>query len=367
MICNIDKELLDGLNVVEWRDFPSGPRPVVYFDPQSEPVEINGLPFNRENRTLCKFPEDHLRDMPINKGVSRCGAHRLAGVYFRFRTNSALIGIRAVIGHHNKCLDMPIEASSGFSVYEGQWPDMHQTFTVGPKTDTDTFFEGWQGEPGYTEWRDVAIYCPLLTEVPYVRIILTHDADIGSPTPFRHPRPVAFYGSSITNGVGASDASMDYPSRIGRELDMATVNLGFNGSCHGEPMVADFISRIPDLAAFVMGYDQNAKTPAELIERHEVFFRRVRAACPELPIILYSRPNERPSENTTACRAVVEATYRHAVADGDRLVWYIDGNETFPNNDVETYTISDNIHPNDEGYRCIMDRIIPVLKEALGI
>lgn len=361
---NIDKQLLDGVNVVDFRVFDGEKKPVVYFDPQSEPVEISCLPFHDRNRGLCRLPEDHLRDQAVNKGVWCGGGHRLPGVAIRFRTNSTLIGLRAVLGHNIVHENMPREAGYAFTFYEGTAGQMEKKFQVMPQNDEDTFFEGWIGKPGTGQWKEWTVYCPLYGEVHYLRLILTHDADIASPTPFTYPKPIVFYGSSVTNGIGASDSSMDYPSQISRALDTAVVNLGFNGSCKGEPFMARCIADIPEMSMFVMGYDNNAPSPEELLERHEPFYRIVRAARPNLPIIFFSRPNTPHNEDGRKRAAIVKRTYDRAVAAGDKLVWFVDGMDTMPDNDVNRFTV-DGCHPNDEGYGYIAKKLIPTIREVL--
>ena len=65
-------------------------------------------------------------------------------------------------------------------------------------------------------------------------------------------------------------------------------------------------------------------------------------------------------------RAVVEETYRQALAAGDRHVRYIDGETFYGETDRDLCTI-DTTHPNDLGFYRMATVIRPVIEELLGI
>ena len=52
-------------------------------------------------------------------------------------------------------------------------------------------------------------------------------------------KPVAYYGTSITQGGCASRGGMSYQAIVGRLLNVDHVNLGFSGNGKGEPDVAN--------------------------------------------------------------------------------------------------------------------------------
>ncbi|MBR6916255.1 MAG: hypothetical protein IKN36_07835, partial [Clostridia bacterium] len=176
-------------------------------------------------------------------------------------------------------------------------------------------------------------------------------------------KPVLFYGSSITQGACASRPGLSYPAILGRRLDFEVINLGFSGSARGERVVAELIASLP-LSAFVFDYDHNAESAEELERTHEPFFKIVREAQPSLPIIMISKADGLSGrEQTLKRRDVIKKNYESALARGDRNVWFIDGTLIY-GDDAENCTV-DNAHPNDIGFRHMVDAIYPVLKEAL--
>lgn len=90
-----------------------------------------------------------------------------------------------------------------------------------------------------------------------------------------------------------------------RAVDAPLINLGFSGSAKGEIKVAELIGSL-DLAAFVMDYDYNAPNFEHLKKTHEPFFKAVRKARPDLPIIILGKITHATPERD----AVVRATLR---------------------------------------------------------
>ena len=97
---------------------------------------------------------------------------------------------------------------------------------------------------------------------------------------------------------------------------------------------------------------------------HESFFKIIRKAQPELPIIMQSKADDRPRHEMLERRDVIRQTYRNALAAGDNHVYFIDGSETYGSIGRFACTI-DTLHPNDIGFRLMSQRLYPVLKEAL--
>ena len=88
----------------------------------------------------------------------------------------------------------------------------------------------------------------------------------------------------------------------------------------GEPIMADYLATL-DPSIFVLDYDHNAPNVAHLQATHEPMFRAIRAAHPDLPILMMTRPLYRYTPDDMARLEVVRTTYLHALADGDKNAW----------------------------------------------
>ena len=123
------------------------------------------------------------------------------------------------------------------------------------------------------------------------------------------------------------------------------------------------------LSAFVLDYDHNAPTVEHLRATHEPFFKAVREAQPDLPVIMLSRcdyPNYDREKIASANerREIIRRTYLNAIDSGDKKVWFIDGECLFGRDDRDACTV-DNCHPNDIGFYRMYQNILPTLKTAL--
>ena len=120
------------------------------------------------------------------------------------------------------------------------------------------------------------------------------------------------------------------------------------------------------MSVYVMDYDHNAPTAEHLEKTHEKMYKCVRAAQPELPIIMVSCPECRLTEDQVKRRAIIRATYDRAIADGDENVYFIDGSTLTWRFGGDSGTV-DGCHPNDLGFMCMAVGIGEVVKQALKL
>ena len=179
------------------------------------------------------------------------------------------------------------------------------------------------------------------------------------PDPQKIGKPIVFYGSSITQGGCASRPANNYTTMLCRAVDAPQINLGFSGSAKGEIALAEAIGKL-DMAVFVLDYDYNAPSAEHLAKTHEPFFKAVRKANPDVPVIMLSKC----SWISPARRDIIKKTYDNAVRGGDKNVWFIDGQELFGEPGQNMCTV-DHCHPNDLGFYMMYRRVLPVLLEAL--
>ena len=63
-------------------------------------------------------------------------------------------------------------------------------------------------------------------------------------------------------------------------------------------------------------------------------------------------------------RKVVRRTYDNAVKNGDKNVWFLDGETMFGKDDRGACTV-DGTHPTDLGMKRMADVMLPVLEKAI--
>ena len=340
----------------------------IFRDVKQEPFKIEGLPWFRENsREYCRLPKT-MTEKDVNEGALAL-AHHMAGVCVRFRSDSPELLIRAGLAYSTDMNHMPRTGSAGFDSYRrGGDGKMLYNRTVQPSPGQVDVRTQIGNNPGgaLCEW---IVNFPLYGGVEKVEIGFRDGSTILPPPPHRVERPILFYGSSITQGGCASRPGNAYTSMLCRKVDAEQINLGFSGSGRGEIAVARAIAGL-SLSAFVMDYDHNAPDPEHLEKTHEPFFRAVREANPGLPIIIMSMPNCReqdfhdPAFGCRRRRDIIRGTYLHAVAAGDRNVYFIDGETLFGRRMHDACTV-DGCHPNDLGFYRMYRHVLPVLEKAL--
>lgn len=321
-----------------------------------KPIVIDGLAIADGEKFWRLPPEIHDK---VNPGVTTM-SRQSSGARVRFSTDSKKLSVKVRIVNDATMPHMPYTGSSGIDVF-------CNGIFLGNKGPADHTVREYEFEcelPGVMS--DIKIYLPLYNETGGLWISVDDDARIAEPKPYRFPKPTVFYGSSITQGGCANKPSNCYMAILSRMLDMQYIGLGFSGAGKGEQIVADYIAGL-DMGVFVMDYDYNAENAEYLEKTHEPFFRTVRTAQPELPIILVSKPDFDPNNPMDhARRNVIKKTYENALAAGDKKVWFVDG-ETLWGTDMRESCSTDKVHPNDLGFYRMAKGIEPALREALGI
>jgi len=211
----------------------------------------------------------------------------------------------------------------------------------------------------------VTINLPRNDHLLGMEIGVEEDALLEEAPEYTVAEPIIFYGSSITEGGCASRAGNAYTSIVCRWLDADYCNYGFSGSAKGEPVFAEFIAGLENISALVYDYDHNAPTPEHLEETHEAFFKIIRKAKPDLPVLMMSRPDLKDGVEDAAKRVeIIRRTYQNALDAGDKKVWFLDGRSFFGEVGREECTV-DGTHPNALGFMRMAEKIYPVLREIL--
>ena len=323
------------------------------------PLRVFGAPQFYKNGTLERLPEEVRCQVPSLEFLGR----RCNGARVGFRTDSPTVTVTVTYETLDMDVGMSLYQCQGSYVYFGRGAEERYAGLVVPrrydvKQVSETFPKGAGME-------DVMIYLPRNEIISEVTVDLEDGAAVEAPTPYAVSRPVVYYGSSITEGAFACKTSCTYAAYISRWLDVDHINMGFSGSARGELAIADYINTL-DMSAFVYDYDYNAPTPEHLEQTHEPFFRRIREAHPDLPVVFVSRPVYRlaPGGDDARRREIIQRTWQNAVDAGDTHVAFVDGGRFFDGLQPSDCT-NDNVHPNDLGVYCMAEAIAPVVEEFL--
>ena len=336
-----------------------------YIHITESPLKIYGLEMiDRKSQTYRRVfidPESEVNDTAKKQSLTPTGGR------VRFRTDADKIYIRATMSNRFPDPCIPPTGTVGCDVYVGTGLDSSfrgvATEASNEKNTYDERVKLRLNSEG-KEMRDVTINLPRNHPLIDMEIGFPDDAQLLEPLPYSTPGKICYYGSSITAGGCASRPGNAYTSVVSRWLDIDYSNYGFSGSALGELYMADKIIK-GNFDYFVLDYDYNAPTVEHLANTHEPFFKKVREACPNMPIIIMTRPNffSDPTDSAER-RDVVMRTYTNARAAGDKNVYFIDGESFFTGTDISSSTV-DCVHPNDHGFHLMSLRVYDILKKII--
>ena len=307
------------------------------------------------------------------KGVVRDPVWNLsrhsAGMLVRFETDAPDVHVRYTVTLPELAMaHMPATGVSGVDLYArddaGTFRWVGVTLPKAQATEK-ALVTGMAASPGTL--RPYLLYLPLYNGVKQLEIGVPKSATLKASTP-RADKPIAYYGTSIAHGACASRPGMAFLAIVGRKLNVPTINLGFSGNGRMDLELADLIAEVD---ASVYAIDCLPNMSAEQVaERAEPFVRKLRAKRPNAPVVLvedrtYAGASLQPKrmEQFAVRRGHLRSAFDELKADGDRRLYYVEGDQLLGADDEGT---TDGSHPNDLGMMRqaeVLERVLrPILR-----
>ena len=327
-----------------------------FYSVLNAPFKVYGLIY--ENERFRRMPEEAA--LSVSKSTHELHTHT-AGGRLRFKTDSSYVAINTKMPCMFKMPHFAFTGTASFDLYskEEEGERYIKTFVAPLSSETGyesiIYFED-------KKMREITINFPPYSTVKELYVGLQEGAAIEEPTPYKHEKPIVYYGSSITQGGCTSRPGNIYQNIISRRFSTDYINLGFSGSALAEEKMADYIAGL-DMSVFVYDYDFNAPTPEYLKETHEKMFLKIREKHPTLPIVMMSRPRYFLDNDAKKRLEVIKETYNNALANGDKNVYLLDGPTLMAKAKGEGTV--DNTHPNDLGFASIAKALGDVLEQIL--
>lgn len=342
------------------------------YDARKEPFQIYGLYQPKESGIFRRMPTEVAQS--VSKRVYMLHTNT-AGARIRFVTNSPFIAVGAVYPP----MEFPSARTAAFAgagafsfdLYADNqycrvlWPmDLVQRGSVVTFDIPDGHYEAFC-ELGEKKLRQITLNFPSFVNIRDVYIALQKGSEVKAAPAYQNQKPVVFYGSSITQGACASHSGNIYQNILSRQLNFDYINLGFASGAKAEDAIIDYLCTL-DMCVLVFDYDHNAKDIEYLEKTHLRALRKLRAAHPDIPFIVLSRPNRDPTQESALERAkLIEENCRILSAEGNAPVHFVDGQAIFRSHDSEMMTI-DGTHPTDLGFHCIAQALFSLMAMYLG-
>lgn len=331
-----------------------------FFDYKSDKFSVFGFYDFYNTEAPLRMPDDIAKS--INVGVD--GANPLnAGGRICFKTDSKTVAIMAEVSAYHAASFTGI-ALAGFDLNVKENGKFHRRKIFRPKDDISLPYSGLvnlaDGE------KEILIHMPNYGAVKSLKIGVIKGSKLEPLNPYRQDiKPIVYYGSSITQGGAATVPGNAYENIIGVRTNVDFINLGFSGWAKGEPKMAEYIAN-QDISLFVLDYDHNAGLE-QYRETHYPFYKIIRDAKPDLPIIVVTRPDVEQVPSETDVRiSIAKETVERAKAEGDKNIYFINGYDLFGPEDVDLCTV-DGCHPNDLGFYRMANVIGDKIKEILKL
>ncbi len=336
-----------------------------WYSVDSPGLELNGLYWRK--------PGDAFRRIPfgtrISDGVDFLAWHT-AGVMLRFRTDSPEIKVNVKLDHISRLDHMAHVGSMGFDLYMGSGIAKSYVGSARFNHNNDEYNVKLNYPFAEQKMREFTLHFPLYSGVDFFRLGLKEGSAVELPSPWKDPRPIVVYGTSIQQGGCASRPGMCHTNQISRMLNRPFLNLAFSGSGKGEPEMARTIAEIQNPAMIILDYDANAECKG-LEETLSTFVDILRAAHPDVPILLVSRllyseefkdfPQYTQERYTFTSIHLKELQRRRSM--GDNNIHFLDGT-TLYGSDPSECTV-DGCHATDLGFYQISKHMAPVIERIL--
>lgn len=322
----------------------------------------------------CDSTSAHYTRLPASmKATSRPAVWELgqnsAGLSVRFRTDSPQIYVRWTSTFVNAMNHMAPTGERGVDMYIQTAEGWRYAGTGRPVIGqaTTEYQLVCDMTPGM---RECMLYLSLYDGISDLHIGVLDGYTLENPvssSPSR-TRPVVMYGTSILQGGCATRPGMASTNILSRMLDREVINLGFSGNAFLDEDMARYMASVPNPGAYVL--DECPNSSVEMIEeRGEHFFRILRDAHPdtpvvfvEMPIFAHSRFNSVMAETIRKKNAAQRALYEKLRKSGEKHLYYIKGDKLNGNDGEATV---DGIHATDLGMQRYADEVLPTLRKAL--
>ena len=337
---------------------------VKWIDGRFLPIE--GRAFDDVEHFYDRLPANVTTN--VNAGV-RSMKHHTSGMLFRFATDSKRLDFKWKPYRANLSMDhMPASGVSGIDVY--RW-DAKRNRWLYVKTGriTDAVKGGSLSVP-WTPGTPCLVNLPLYNGVKSFELGINTNAVVEALPPRASGvnKPVVFYGTSITHGGCCSRPGLAFVNRVGRDLDVPVVGLGFSGSGVMEFEMSEHLARI-DASCYVLdclwnmveSRKQNRDRSVE--GNYERFIRNLRAKRPDVPIVMAEQcdvymggPNGKDK--------FMRGLYNKLIAEGWKNLVYLPKDEMYTGDFEGTV---DGCHPNDIGMESMSKAFGKAVRQALHL
>ena len=293
-----------------------------------------------------------------------------AGLHVRFSSNASAIWLRWSAKFGNHMNHQTLTGTRGLDLYvltdKGEWRFMASGRPTLDSKDCEQKVIGAM-EP---KWREYMLYLPLYDGLTKLEIGVDREAVVEAPKVDlpRCDKPIVMYGTSILQGGCANRPGMAHTSILSRRFNREVINFGFSGNALLDLEIAELMASVEDPAIYVFDYVPNAYDYL-IREKGEQFFRIVRDAHPDVPILFLEDPYFGHYEYDAGIKAEVDKKnaaqwelFCKLKKQGEKNIWYLKSDDMV-GHDNEAFV--DGIHFTDLGMMRYADWLAPHIRKHM--
>jgi len=239
-------------------------------------LPLEGKPYAEADTYYARLPASAKKD--VVSGTWAMG-HCTAGMSYVFKTTSRKLRVRWSLTSEN--LAMPHMAATGVSGVDlyAMTPEGWRFRKCGfPRKARDNEFE-IAVKPGGL----YRLYLPLYNGIAELKFGVENGKTLTAVPLAAEKKPVVFYGGSVVQGACVTRTGNAWVNIAGRDLDLPTVCMGFNGQGRMILPEAGLLAKIDaSCYAFLCLGNMVQKTYRE---DAEAFLRKLHALKPDVPIV----------------------------------------------------------------------------------
>lgn len=293
-----------------------------------------------------------------------------AGLYLRFRSNSTGIWCRWSAKFGNLMNHQTLTGTRGVDLYyltnKGEWRFLASGRPNPNGKDTEAKLVGNMS----SEMREYMLYLPLYDGLTDIEVGVDSTAVLEAPKVDlpKSDRPIVMYGTSILQGGCANRPGMAHTNILARRFNREVINLGFSGNALLDLEIAELMAAVEDPAIFVFDYVPNAWDYL-IRDQGEQFFRIVRDAHPDVPILFLEDPHfghygmdAKMTEEVDKKNAAQRKLFEKLKKQGEKNIWYLKS-DMMVGLDNEAFV--DGIHFTDLGMERYADWLTPHIRKHM--
>ena len=266
-----------------------------WYNPQSEPFKIYGLPFYETDKLYRRLPSAPKCTLP--EAIDGL-ANETSGGQIRFHAKLKELKIQVSVASKKLFFDgydaphLSTTSKIGFDFYASvDGGDYIYITTAADFNESNLYYESKLLSLDEETEIDVLLYFPLYGAIDKIMLGFDDDAVITAHHKnFKSDKKLVIYGGSIQQGACASRPGMVDSNILSRMLDAEVYNFGFNSSGKAEEEVADVISDIRNVGAYIISTEGNCPDADWIQEKLPVFIKTLTKNNPSVPVVVMPFP-----------------------------------------------------------------------------